>query len=243
LAPNTATWAPVLAALAGEARAEPADVRSLLASAARFDGHFSPASRPALHMAELRDALQARSAEQVRKIDADIVAGRPLEPGQRGLVLAAAQAAAARLAKAFGTIDLGFGDVYVTGRGKVTAPGRGRAFYGAGNEAALLANYYGPPGPDGRRRHYGGTRAPFLVGFGKPLRSFSLALYGQSDDPVSPHYADQSSLLAERILKPNYFDALQLEGALASARTLDTARLPRARFWTSRSMSTGHGIQ
>jgi acyl-homoserine lactone acylase PvdQ len=226
LAPNTAAWAPVLAALAGEFRTEPADVRSLLASAGRFDGHFSPESRSALHMAELRDALQVRSAEQVRKIDADIVAGRSLGPEQRGLVLAAARDAAARLSKAFGTIDLGFGDVYVTGRGQLTAPGRGRAFYGAGNEAALLANYYGPPGPDGRRRHYGGTRAPFLVSFGKPLRSFSLALYGQSDDPNSPHFSDQSPLLAQRILKPNYFDAGQLGRALASARTLDTKSPP-----------------
>lgn len=223
-APGMDKWAAVLAELARERHGEQGQGRALLASAARFDGHFSPASRPALHLAELRDALQARSAEQARDIARAIAQGAELTRAQRELLLDAARAASERLHEAFGSIDLGFGDVYVTGRGPVTAPALGRAFYDAGSgESSLIANMYGPPTADGRRRHIGGTRAPFLVTFDQGVKSWSLALYGQSDDPHSLHYSDQSVLLGRRELKPNYFGAADLEKATSSAQTLDTS--------------------
>jgi acyl-homoserine lactone acylase PvdQ len=57
----------------------------------------------------------------------------------------------------------------------------------------------------------------------------AISFYGQSDDPASPHYSDQAELLGQAELKPNYFDVRELEGALASSRTLDTGPAPAPR--------------
>jgi hypothetical protein len=57
-----------------------------------------------------------------------------------------------------------------------------------------------------------GSRLLRLIVFTRPIQSFTVHNFGQSDDPVSPHYDDQARLLTSlRKLKRIHFerDALQ----------------------------------
>jgi acyl-homoserine-lactone acylase len=61
-----------------------------------------------------------------------------------------------------------------------------------------------------------------LIEFGPPLRSWSLHVYGQSDDPASPHFDDQAVLMSQREFKPAWFSRDELEGHIESTLVLDT---------------------
>jgi hypothetical protein len=80
-----------------------------------------------------------------------------------------------------------------------------------------------PPGADGRRRVLRGSQALRLVQFTDPIRSFTLHPFGQSQQPTSPHYDDQSRLAAEPRLKPTWFERAELMRNLESVRVLDTS--------------------
>lgn len=218
VAPASMRWNGAFAALAVTLPAG-SEVREFVELASRFDGRFTPESRAALYHSEIRAALGSQKDRQVSP--SSVIAEAPSMSGPEAKVLLqAAQVALQRLQSAFGHSDLSFGDVFVTGRGKVRAPGLGLSF--RGGDSALIAGSYELEG-DGVRRQVGGTRNPFLVSFTVPLESWSLTLYGASDDPHSSHYSDQAPLLARRELKSNYFSADELSKALKSTRTIDTA--------------------
>jgi hypothetical protein len=80
-----------------------------------------------------------------------------------------------------------------------------------------------PPGTDGRRRVTRGSQALRLVQFTDPIRSYTLHPYGQSQDPQSPHYDDQSKLAAEPRLKPTWFERGELMQHLESVRVLEVS--------------------
>jgi acyl-homoserine lactone acylase PvdQ len=69
---------------------------------------------------------------------------------------------------------------------------------------------------------HGGQNWTQLVQF-RPgaVRSWSATPYGQSDDPASPHYADQAAkLYSPSRLKPTWFQAADLQGNIESTRVL-----------------------
>jgi acyl-homoserine lactone acylase PvdQ len=76
----------------------------------------------------------------------------------------------------------------------------------------------------GRRYVNAGSRALRLVAFTDPIKSYSLHLYGQSDDPASAHYDDQVALASERRLKPVYFTPAELAGHVESVRVLEVRK-------------------
>ena len=78
------------------------------------------------------------------------------------------------------------------------------------------------PDAEGKRRVLSGSQALRLVQFTDPIRSFTLHPWGQSHDPSSPHYDDQSRLAAEARLKPTWFERADLLQHLESVRVLDT---------------------
>ncbi|HEY1706969.1 MAG TPA: penicillin acylase family protein [Rhizomicrobium sp.] len=77
-----------------------------------------------------------------------------------------------------------------------------------------------PFGKDGRFMVIRGSQAMRLVEFTKPLRAYSLYAFGQSDDPKSPHYADQVRLFSEKKMKPAYFSKAELAGHISAMETL-----------------------
>ncbi len=85
---------------------------------------------------------------------------------------------------------------------------------------ALLA---GPPDAGGQRRVLRGSQSLRLVQFTDPIRSFTLHPYGQSQDPQSPHYDDQSKLAAEARLKPTWFERGELLQHLESVLVLEVS--------------------
>jgi acyl-homoserine lactone acylase PvdQ len=53
------------------------------------------------------------------------------------------------------------------------------------------------------------------------VRSWSVAPFGQSDNPASPHYADQAEkLFSPGRLKPTWFDPAELAGNVESTLVL-----------------------
>jgi acyl-homoserine-lactone acylase len=52
---------------------------------------------------------------------------------------------------------------------------------------------------------YGGDSWVMAVEFSEPIKSFSIAAYGASDDPKSLHFADQTELFAKDKMKPIWF--------------------------------------
>ena len=70
-------------------------------------------------------------------------------------------------------------------------------------DVTLRALQADAPDADGQRRVTRGSQALRLVQFTDPIRSFTLHPFGQSQDPRSPHYDDQSKLAAEpRLSRP-----------------------------------------
>lgn len=83
-----------------------------------------------------------------------------------------------------------------------------------------------PYGKDGGFRIVRGSQAMRLVEFTDPLRAFSLYAFGESDDPASPHYADQTHLFSERKMKAAYFSKAELQGHVSAEETLIMPQIP-----------------
>ncbi|MHC5003085.1 MAG: penicillin acylase family protein, partial [Planctomycetota bacterium] len=67
--------------------------------------------------------------------------------------------------------------------------------------------------PVGQRRRYGvhGNSFVKVIEFGPTVRSRSILTFGQSGDPASPHYLDQSPLYSARQFKPAWFTRTDVE--------------------------------
>ncbi|MBL8988134.1 MAG: penicillin acylase family protein, partial [Gemmatimonadetes bacterium] len=114
------------------------------------------------------------------------------------------------------------------GRGGVSEPARGFTLGSLpGNRATDLQSFwaanYTAPDSAGLRWSLGGTRHAFLVQLGPTVRSVSLAMFGASDDPKSPHYSDQSRLVGQARLHSNFFEPAELADSVVTSRTMVTA--------------------
>ncbi len=199
---------------------------AFVASLISFDGHFAPESAPALGFVRWREALRRGNARDALEIERTLATGGTLDGRQRSLLLSAAEEVAA-------TNDprLRFGDVYRIGRPAPGQPTRGLTLLALPGDPAeitefgsLWSSIYGPADADGRHYSYSGSRTPFLVQFTHPIRSYSLPVWGVSDDPASPYYSDGSVSVARAELRSNYFEPEQLAGAIVSSRTFRTAQ-------------------
>lgn len=124
---------------------------------------------------------------------------------------------AAWLAKHHGSVEVPYGQVHRLRRGDQSWPVSGGDSGGGMTLRAISAEmdgtaFYGHAGQNWLQ----------LVQF-RPdgVRSWTLTPYGQSDDPASPHYADQAEKLFSRSeLKPSCFQPAELESHLASTQVL-----------------------
>jgi acyl-homoserine-lactone acylase len=147
-------------------------------------------------------------------------------------ILEQAKRAAAGMVEAFGSTDIAMGAVFRIGRGERSWPLGGETIADAEMTACvadlsplcdrtLRAFSSGPADQQGQRRAYRGSNSMRLVEFSDPLRSWSLHVHGQSDDPASPHYDDQARLMSQREFKPVYFNRQELENHIESTLVLD----------------------
>lgn len=197
-----------------------------------FDGVASSDSVAALNFyywrAGMPEVLQAPGFEHLQTLPWDKA---DFSPEFASAILSEAARAANTMIDELGSTDVAMGTVFRVGRGEgswplggetITAPDIPSCLADLSPlcERTMRAFASGPPNERGQRRAYRGSTAMRLVELGEPLRSWSLYVHGQSDDPGSPHYDDQARLLSERRFKPTYFNRDELEGHIASTTVL-----------------------
>jgi acyl-homoserine-lactone acylase len=132
---------------------------------------------------------------------------------------------------AYGHRHLQLGDVVRVARGDADYPVGGITLDSAATplcveavraicERTMRAFGAAPYGKDGRLRVVRGSQAMRLVQFTHPLRAYSLYAFGESDDPASSHYADQTRLFSEKRMKPAYFSRAELRGHIRTEERL-----------------------
>jgi penicillin amidase len=181
---------------------------------AHFEGFAKRESVAALDYLYWRRAI-AENAEANRGL-VSLALQDSVPPSQYdALLLGAISRAATLLRDDRLSPDASFGDVFRVGRGSVSLPLGG--FVGT-----MRAMVYGPPDGGGLRFVYSGQRQPMVVVMSNPIQSFTSLNFGESNDPSSTHYADQSILMSEKRLKPTWFVAAELSGHIEKVITLST---------------------
>jgi acyl-homoserine-lactone acylase len=228
--PNTDRWGPVIRQVMTDDRARaPADsgFRKYVDTLTAFDGRFVPASRGALYHALLRLRLRAGDPAIASAIESAINTGAALTATQRATVAGLVDSVYGDIRKDPRRAEWAFGDAFRIGRGGVSEPARGftlgtLAGAPATDLQSLWAAIYTPPDSAGYRWSLGGTRHAFLVQLRPRVRSVSLAVFGASNDPKSPHYSDQSHLVGQARLHSNLFEPDELADSVSSIRTMAT---------------------
>jgi acyl-homoserine lactone acylase PvdQ len=126
---------------------------------------------------------------------------------------------ARRLQAANVPLNVPWGVVHRHRRGAVNLPLDG------GGES--LAPNVGPLGSDNTITAVFGSSYRMLVELGNgPVRAWSCAPYGNSDDPASPHFADQMPLAAKREYRRVPFSRHEVEAEATSRKTLSWPETP-----------------
>jgi acyl-homoserine lactone acylase PvdQ len=99
-----------------------------------------------------------------------------------------------------GRLDVKWEDFHIIKRGDREYPTAGAGF--SATESLHLAT--GRLREDGKVEGETGTSFLMIVELGERVRSWSLLPFGNSENPESPHFADQAPLFSERRLKPAY---------------------------------------
>jgi acyl-homoserine lactone acylase PvdQ len=219
-----------------------AEGRAVLARLTTFDGQASAGSVAALNHLFWRTALwESVNPSERKDLVETVEQGRAPSSVLGVKIIDAVEEAVRRQASAVGGSDRPFGALFRIGRGTQDWPLGGapsllvppeqctklesqayacvqtlRAF--SPSKAANTKTY----------RAVAGSRALRLVQLGDPIRSFSAHNYGQSVDPASPHYEDQSrDLESPARLKEVPFDFMPNSQAAESTEVLEWSRSPR----------------
>lgn len=121
----------------------------------------------------------------------------------------AARAFAAAVEEAgekFGGWDVAWGDVHRVRWGEVDAPVSGCPSY-----LGCFRHLAFEPDADGRLRAYSGDAWILAVEFDSIPRAYSVLVFGQTGDPESDHFDDQTEMFSRGRLKPVAFTEAQIE--------------------------------
>lgn len=208
-------WTALLAA-AAEARPDAVsawseETQQVMDRLLRFDGRATDTSKGALAHYFWRSALlDGVESSQLADLLAGVDTGTPSEQATVA-ALAAVPAATELMKRETGSADLAYGDWFRIGAsperhypigGGVSletesfARCRSLQVPSFGCAVTLRAFIHGYETADGRPLVSHGSRALRLVVLGEPLVTYSLYLFGQSDNPGSPHRDDQARDLA-----------------------------------------------
>ena len=145
--------------------------------------------------------------------------GRSLSGEEQIALLTAVRDASHQMRKDFGKIDVSWGDVHRVKRGNRSWPVSGCRASGI---STLRSVRYARPDDDGISYAEGGQLCTTVVVLQEGnVRSYSATPYGQSNDPDSPHHADQAEkLFSVGRLKPTWYRKADLLEHLESSKTL-----------------------
>ncbi len=145
----------------------------------------------------------------------DIVAiadGLPLTMEDQGKILDLLKDTLVEMKKKYGSIDVQWGDITFIGRGERYFPLESGDFGGGKDkknltETVLDVAVKETPKDSGKYVAYNGSGSLMISFLHKEgIESYSLVAWGQSADPNSSHYVDQSEkLYANRRMKPTWF--------------------------------------
>ena len=135
-----------------------------------------------------------------------------LKPEMQELGLRAAEEAAMLMRNEFGSLQVPWGDVHVFTRGDKTVPAPGSSSGGTifvASDDTYVDNAW--------KVSYG-YGFGMVVAFGpEGPRAASMVPYGSSENPDSPHYADQLELMKGRRMKPTHFAPDDVQRTATSA--------------------------
>jgi len=130
-----------------------------------------------------------------------------------GVAFEAFEEAVQQMLDWYGTVEKPWGKVHLLKRGDKTYP------MGAGDFNLQTVYMAGSKGPDNRGVYFcdHGSSYIFLCELGDPIRAFSIKPFGQSGEPASPHFADQTELFSRNEFKPFWFSEKAVFEHLESA--------------------------
>ncbi|MBW4564779.1 MAG: acylase [Mojavia pulchra JT2-VF2] len=105
--------------------------------------------------------------------------------------------AAAKVEKAYGKLDVAWGDVFRLRSGKLDLPANG----GDGDKGIFRVVDFAPAN-DGRFQAVSGDSYVAAVEFSQPVKAKALTSYGNATQPNSPHVGDQLQFFARQQLRP-----------------------------------------
>jgi acyl-homoserine lactone acylase PvdQ len=187
-----------------------------------WDGRWLADARQTVLIRRWRD-LSGKQADF-----APMARGEKLSPEASAKLVAFLRQAFDEVVKLYGRWDIPYGQAYVVGRGGKYFPMSGADFGDRRDEynytETLLSISYQPDeSQPGRNVAYKGSMAMILMFLGpEGIESYSAVAWGQSGDPASPHYVDQSEkLFSKRQLKPTYWKKEDLLAHLESTKELE----------------------
>lgn len=120
--------------------------------------------------------------------------------------------AARTVKKAYGTLDVPYGDVYrLRWAGNIDEPGNGAS----GSVGAFRVTSF-IPDKDGKYRALAGDSMVILVEFGETPTAKALLSYGNASQPGSPHNGDQIALYSRKELRPVWRTRAEIEANIES---------------------------
>ncbi|MBE9190299.1 acylase [Gloeocapsopsis crepidinum LEGE 06123] len=111
--------------------------------------------------------------------------------------VATLETAAAKVEKAYGALDVAWGEVFRLSYGDVDLPSNG----GSGGFGIFRVLDFAPS-EDGRFQSVAGDSFVAAIEFSNPVRAMVLNSYGNATQPDSPHVGDQLQLFARKQLRP-----------------------------------------
>ena len=131
------------------------------------------------------------------------------------LALEALRMAVEYLMTTYGRLDPPWGEVQVIERGNKRLP-----VGGSPPGTSSLHTTWSELGDDGLMRATGGSAFTMLVMLTQSVGAWSLVPHGNSEDPDSPHYADQAELQESGTLKPAWFSEADIKANIESITTV-----------------------
>lgn len=129
----------------------------------------------------------------------------------------ALSSAIASVKSMFGIMDPVWGDVHVIQRAPYPAVGGGSGI----TPALRMAEASSFDTVNNRYVANGGSSYQFVVAMTSPPQFWSIRPFGESEDPASPHYADQSALYGNNTFKQMPFTLADVTAAAESTQSFD----------------------
>lgn len=229
--PATAAWIEALKRASGHTQSTVAsnlELRAFLDDLLLFDGHAKADSPQALRYFMWRQAVYNQlPSEKIEPVLRKQWTGNIDNFVADDVLLGGIPLASRMIHDLFGKKNATLGDLVRIGIGPNDFPvgglslgplARNVAYAEETLRAFATAPVTGPLKPF---RVKAGSRLLRLVIFTRPIQSFTLHNFGQSDHPDSPHYDDQARLLtSQREVKPVYFERRELKPHIKNEITL-----------------------